>query len=200
MPAVNATGDYMKIVCLLGSPRPKGNSTAIAKHLCSLAEEKGATVQTFALNKLNYRGCQACMTCKTRLERCVLKDDLIPVLDSIRETDVLVLASPVYYGDVSSQLKAFVDRTYSYLKPGYLDLPNPCRLAPGKILVFILAQGAEEAVFSDIFPKYSGFFKWYGFAECHLIRACSVQEKGEAEGRDDIRQRTEQIASSILSL
>ena len=65
----------MKIVCLLGSPRPKGNSAAIAARFCEAAEGLGAEVTTFALNKLKYRGCQACMTCKTKLDKCVLKED-----------------------------------------------------------------------------------------------------------------------------
>jgi len=45
------------------------------------------------------------MACKTKLDNCALEDDLTEVLDAVRETDVLVLASPVYYGDLSSQLK-----------------------------------------------------------------------------------------------
>ncbi len=188
----------MNIVMLLGSPRPKGNSTAIAKHFGSIAEERGASVQTFALNKLKYRGCQACMTCKTKLERCVLKDDMIAVLDAIREADVLVLASPVYYGDISSQLKAFVDRTFSYLKPDYMTNSDPCRLAPGKKLVFILAQGADESQYSDIFAKYETFFKWYGFEDTHLIRACGVEKKGDVESREDILQLTRETVEKLL--
>jgi len=43
-----------KIVCLMGSPRPKGNSTTIAKRFCETAEKLGAQVTTFALNKLTY--------------------------------------------------------------------------------------------------------------------------------------------------
>ena len=73
----------MKIVTLLGSPRPKGNSTAIAKHFCETAEKLGAEIETFSLNKLKFRGCQACMTCKTKLEKCVLKDDLSLVLEAV---------------------------------------------------------------------------------------------------------------------
>ena len=90
----------MKIVCLLGSPRPKGNSTAMAGKFCETALGLGAEVTTFALNKLKYRGCQACMTCKTKLEKCVLKDDLAEVLDAIRNAEVLVLATPIYFSDI----------------------------------------------------------------------------------------------------
>ena len=86
----------MKILCLLGSPREKGNSATIANRFCTTAERLGAEVRTFVLNKLQFRGCQGCMACKTKLDRCVLEDDLAEVLDSIRDADVLVLATPVY--------------------------------------------------------------------------------------------------------
>ena len=190
----------MRIVCLLGSPRPKGNSAAIAARFCEAAEGLGAEVTTFALNKLKYRGCQACMTCKTKLDKCVLKDDLAEVLDAIRDAGVLVMATPIYYGEVSSQLKAFIDRTFSYLVPDYFTNPNPCRLSPGKKLVFIQAQGhPDENQFADVFPRYDFFLKWYGFNESHLIRACGVYDKGDVEAREDVMKLTEETARKIVA-
>lgn len=188
-----------KIVCVLGSPRLQGNSSAIAKRFCQEAETLGASVETFPLNKLSYRGCQGCMACKTKLDRCILEDDLARVLDAVREADVLVMASPVYYGDVSSQLKAFIDRTFSYLTPNFATDPNPSRLRPGKKLVFILAQAQpDERLFADIYPRYEGFFKWYGFDGTHLIRCTGVQGKGEAEKRADVMARAAEVARAVL--
>jgi multimeric flavodoxin WrbA len=188
----------MKIVCLLGSPREKGNSATIANRFCATAERLGAEVRTFVLNKLEYRGCQGCMACKTKLDRCILEDDLTEVLEAVRETDVLVLASPVYYGDLSSQLKGFIDRSYSYLRPDYLTNPQPCRLPAGKKLVFILTQGnPDQERFADIFERYDYFFKWYGFVESHLIRACGVQKAGEAAANQDVMKPAETTAEKI---
>ncbi len=190
----------MKIVCLLGSPREKGNSAAIANRFCSTAERLGAEVRTFALNNLEYRGCQACMACKTKLDQCALEDDLTEVLDAVCETDVLVLASPVYYGDVSSQLKAFIDRTYSYLTPDYITSSKPCRLSEGKKLVFILVQGnPDQERFADIFERYDYFFKWYGFTESHLIRAWGARGMGEVATREDLMKLAETMAEKICS-
>ena len=110
----------MKIVSLLGSPRPHGNSTAITRRFQDTAANLGAEVRTFELNRLVYRGCQGCCACKQSLDHCILNDDLTEVLNTVAEADVVVLASPVYYGDVSAQLKGFIDRTYSYLKPDYM--------------------------------------------------------------------------------
>lgn len=190
----------MNIVCLFGSPRIKGNSAGIANRFLEAAQGMGAQVQTFALNKLSYRGCQACMTCKTKLDRCVLKDDLEPVLDAVRNADILVLASPIYYGDVTSQLKGFIDRTYSYLKPDYLSNPEPCRLAPGKKLLMILPQGQpDEKQFADVFLKYEMFFKWYGFKDFRLIRACGVQDVNDAKNRNDLMTLAEDTAKQMVN-
>ncbi|HAO20454.1 MAG: NADPH-dependent FMN reductase [Desulfobacteraceae bacterium IS3] len=189
----------MNIVCLLGSPRPKGNSATIANRFLETAQGMGAKIQTFALNKLSYRGCQACMTCKTKLERCVLKDELEPVLDAVRDADILVMASPIYYGDVSAQLKAFVDRTFSYLTPDFKNDPIPCRLAPGKKLLMILAQGEpDEKQFADVFPKYEMFFKWYGFKDFRLIRACGVMDVKDAGNRNDLMTIAQDTAKQMM--
>lgn len=189
----------MKIVSVLGSPRPKGNSVLMADRFCRAAEAAGAETQTFALNRLKYRGCQACMTCKTKLDRCVLKDDLQQVLDAIRDADILVMASPIYYGEVSSQLKAFIDRTFSYLVPDYVTNPQPSRLKGGKKLVMILTQGDPgEELYADIFPRYRSFFKWYGFAESYLLRACGVLDAGEVEGCGELMRQVEELAKKLV--
>lgn len=188
----------MRIVCLLGSPRENGNSSTIAARFCDTARSRGAEVRTFALNKLDYRGCQGCMACKTKLDKCALEDDLTEVLEAIRGTDVLVLASPVYYWDVSSQLKAFLDRTFSYLVPDFRTNPQKSRLSPGKKLVFILAQNnPDRDSFRDIFPKFDYFFKAYGFVESHLIRAFGVSEPGEVQTHEDVMELAEKTAETI---
>jgi len=151
------------------------------------------------LNKLTYRGCQACMACKTKSDRCVLKDDLGKVLEAVRGADVLVLASPIYYGEVTSQLKGFIDRTYSFLVPDYATNPHPSRLAPGKKLVFILTQGQpDDQQFDDVFPRYDSFFKWYGCEESYLIRACGVMDIGDVEAHREAMLSTAETAEKIM--
>jgi len=191
----------MKIACLLGSPRVKGNSATIANRFCSTAQGLGAEVKTFALNNLKYRGCQGCMACKTKLDRCALSDDLTEVLEAVRETDVLVLASPVYFGDISSQLKTFIDRTYSYLVPDFITNPRKTRLAPGKKLVFVLAQNNPDPDnFADIYPKFQFFARTYGgFGESHVIRALGVNEPGEVASHQDVMKLAETTAETICN-
>jgi len=190
----------MKIVSVLGSPRRSGNSTIIARWFCKAAERYGAQTNSFVLNQLTYRGCQGCMQCKGKLDHCALKDDLTDVLNATESADVLVLASPVYYGDVTSQLKGFIDRTFSFLVPDFTTNPKPHRLAPGKKLVFILVQGhPDEDQFADVFPRYAGFSKRFGFDECHLVRACGLLAPGEVESRVDVLRQTEALAQKLCA-
>jgi multimeric flavodoxin WrbA len=164
----------MNVVTLLGSPRSRGNSTTIARHIDATSAGLGAETRIFELNKLNYRGCQGCYACKTGHEICVLKDDLAEVLEAVGAADVVVLASPVYYGDITSQLKGFIDRTFSFLRPDYVTNPQPSRLTPKK-LIFVLTQGhPDEAFFADIFPRYETFLRWQGFTDVRLVRACGI--------------------------
>jgi multimeric flavodoxin WrbA len=189
----------MKIVCLLGSPRSKGNSAALAEQFCQTVKELGGDVETFALNKMTYRGCQGCMMCKTKLEKCAVKDDLEAALDSVRDADILVMATPTYYGEVSSQMKGFIDRTFSYLKPDYMTNAIPSRLQGGKKLVFIQTQAqSDENQFADVFPRYKYFFKWYGFDDIRLVRACGVMGPGEVNERKDAMELAIETAKKLM--
>ncbi len=188
----------MNIVCALGSPRPKGNSTTIAKRFCDRAEKLGAKIRYFYLNELEYKGCQGCFGCKTKSDRCVLDDDLTQVLDAIMETDVLVMATAVYFAAVTGQLKCLIDRTFSFMVPDFRTNPKPSRLPPGKKAVFISAQGAPEDMFPELHTQYANYFKRYGFEESHFIRGCNIRELGDVQARDDLMELAERTAEKIM--
>jgi multimeric flavodoxin WrbA len=190
----------MKIVCLLGSPRKNGNSATVAARLISKAQELGAETETIYLNALNYRGCQACYACKKDAEACVLKDDLEPVLAKVREADAVVLATAVYYGDLSAQLKGFIDRTFSYLKPEYYAREDCSRIAPGKGFAMILVQGhLDETSFADIFPRYDFFFNWYGYRPGHLLRGIGISERSDVTKREYLMKGADDIARKLVT-
>jgi multimeric flavodoxin WrbA len=185
----------MKIVAVLGSPRTKSNSTALARRILDKAGELGAETHEFALNKLVFKGCQGCETCKTKLDRCVLEDDLTPVLEAVKEADAVVMASPNYFGEVSSQFKAFFDRTYSFLNADFSS-----RVPPGKSSVFVFAQGQTDLnAYADVFPRYERWLKHYGFAGNHLLRMNGPRPADSVAKRDDLVREADKIAESLVS-
>jgi multimeric flavodoxin WrbA len=190
----------VNIVAILGSPRPKGNSTTIAEKFLESARKYGAKTTTYNLNSMFYRGCMACRECKTKTDKCVLRDDLTETLNDILEADILVMASPVYFGDVTGQFKCFIDRTFSYLVPDFLTNPEPSRFPGGKKLLFILTQGfPDQNAYADIFPRYEKFLRWVGFKEIELIRSCGVSAPGEVAGRAELMHQTECLADKLCS-
>lgn len=184
-----------KIVCVLGSPRKGGNTEVIANKIIQTAESLGATSQTFRLYDMNFKGCVACLACKKTTDFCVLQDDLTPLLEAIREADGLIVASPVYFGDLTGVAKTFIDRLYWCLGPDYLTDHHTPRLAPGKKCVFILSQGSPSPeMFGDVFDKYGAFFSppWFGY-ETHLIRGVGLSVPGAAAQCDDLMQQAAEI-------
>jgi len=188
----------LKIVAILGSPRPKGNSTTIVDKFLESARKYGAKTTAYNLSSMVYRGCVACRECKTKSDKCVLRDDLTQALHDVAEADIVVMASPVYFGDVTGQFKCFMDRTYSYLVPDFLTNPEPSRLPAGKKLLVILTQGfPDRNAYADVFPRYEKFLNWEGFKEIELIRACGVSAAGEVRRQTEIMEQAECLAEKL---
>jgi len=188
----------MKIICILGSPREKGNSTAIVNKFCETVNGEGADIQAVNLNKLDFKGCQGCMSCKIKTDRCVVKDALEPVLDSIYEADLLVLSSPVYMGSVTGQLKCFIDRTFSFLNPDFKTNPDASRLPKGKKALIVTTQGAPENMFGDVPEHLKMMLERYGFSEIEIIRGCGIRDIGDAQKDNAVMDMAVQAAKELV--
>ena len=189
----------MKVVVLFGSPRVNGNTATLAKAFIKTAEELGADVHPFLLNRLDAKGCQACDSCKIKTDHCVIKDDLTEVLESVKNADILVASTPIYFADISAQLKIFVDRCYSFLQPSQA-VPAGSRLKAGKKVVLITAQNRGEDLFADVCAMYRMIFKFIGFQETHLIRGCDLREADalKTKNRQDLIDLAKETAKKVL--
>jgi multimeric flavodoxin WrbA len=166
----------------------------LAQKFLDTAKELGAETQVFMLNQMGFQGCQGCGGCKTKSDACILKDDLAPALSAVKEADVLLLASPVYFGDLSGQLKCFFDRTYSYFNPDFSS-----RVPPGKKAVMVLVQANPDAAqFDDIFPRYQRWLKLYGYDPVYLLRATGVRDPGDLDQQTPVLNRAAALAREIV--
>ncbi|MDR1397408.1 MAG: flavodoxin family protein [Desulfarculales bacterium] len=189
----------MQVVAVLGSPRPRASSNKLADSFLNAAGRQGAQVETFILNDLRFIGCQGCYGCKRVSEVCVIKDDLTPVLRSVEECDVLLLASPVYIADITGQMKCFIDRAFSFLTPEFQSNPaNVSRLRPGKQLFFLQTQGnPDPGAFADVLPRYERFFRSLGFTTQSLIVAGVGLQENVLESRRDLVEQIEETARRL---
>ena len=110
----------MKILAINGSPRKGWNTHTLLEKALEGAASAGAETELIHLYDLNCRGCLGCLGCKRRdgnsIGRCVVRDDLRPVLDKIAACDGLILGSPIYIGEVTAAMRALVERlTFQYI-------------------------------------------------------------------------------------
>lgn len=189
--------DPKRTLCLLGSPRQKSNSNLLADNFIDLARCAGADVAKMKLADLSYSGCLNLFECKHGSERCGLSDDLSQVLLEIEQAEVLVLASPVYFTNVTSQMKAVIDRLFSFFVPGYASIKEKSRLSGGRTLVWIQTQGEGEEMYADLMKSYEAAFRGLGFEHFHLIRAWGVREPGDVLANPEFLQSCNLIAEEI---
>ena len=103
-----------KILAINGSPRSNGSTYAV---LVDLARRMSANYETEIINlgELRIQHCRACMTCK-RTGACSLMDDMFPLYEKIRNADVLIFGTPVYFGAETGLFKNFLDRMYAMIQ------------------------------------------------------------------------------------
>ena len=104
-----------KIVIIDGGPRKNFNTASMLQKFAEGASSVGSDIEvkTVRLYGLDYKGCMSCMACKIKGKAsnvCKFKDALTPLLEKIAEADGLVLGSPIYFGDVTGQMRAFLER------------------------------------------------------------------------------------------
>ena len=117
-----------KIVVITGSPRKKGNSIAMTDAFIQSAEQLGHTVTRFDAADKRLTGCHACETCFKTGKACSFDDDFNTVAPAILEADAVVFTMPVYWYSIPSQIKAVIDRMYSFCVAGKDVAGKECAL------------------------------------------------------------------------
>lgn len=140
----------MRIVVLSGSPRKNGGTRAMVKAFVEGAQAADHEVTVFDVADMDIAGCRACEYCHTRGNgACVQKDDMGAIYDEWNKMDMLVMASPIYYGSISGQLACALHRTYA------LGIPRRC----SKTALF-LCSGAH-GVYDAAETIYHGYVQGY---------------------------------------
>lgn len=123
-----------KIIIIDGGPRMNFNTASMLAKFAEGANSAGGEIEvkTVRLYGLDYKGCMSCMACKIKGKAsnvCRFKDALTPVLEEIANADGLVLGSPIYFGDVTGQMRTFLERlAFPWLSYNDYSLTAPRRM------------------------------------------------------------------------
>jgi len=154
----------MKILVLNGSPRPNGNNKGMVNAFQEGAVSAGHHVDVVDVCRLKINGCLACEYCHTKgCGECVQKDDMQRVYALLKEAEMLVIASPIYYHGISGQLKCVLDRFYSAAYPS-----RPPKL---KKVAMILSPGDANMYDGAMFSYQGDFLDFLGLEDMGVFTA-----------------------------
>ena len=169
-----------KVVILNGSPRKNGNTAALVKAFTQGAESAGHTVTEFFLGGMDIHGCKGCFGGHSSREcPCVQQDDMNKIYPAVKDSDVVVLASPLYYWTMSGQLRTALDRLFA-LEEGDGNLLRGN--GRGSALPAAAAgHGFEDAVL--YFDHLMGHLRWKNLGK---VLCGGVMDVGDIQGRKEL--------------
>lgn len=168
-----------RIVVLNGSPRRNGNTSRLIEAFKKGAEGAGNTVQVFFLQEMDIHGYLGCFGGGKDPEHpCVQRDGMDEVYPAYREADVVVLASPLYYWNLSGQLRTAFDRLFAVAEcdPNYTNPRKEC----------ILLMAAEGDDFAEVENYYDRLMGHMGWTDRGKVLCGGVLKAGDIEGHGDL--------------
>lgn len=130
----------MKTIAIVGSPRPNGNTSYLVDRVLEEIAKVGIETEKIMLSKYRINPCLGHKDCATYSE-CTQKDDAPAILEKFRTADGIIVASPVYYYNMTAQMKAFVDRNFFLYTH---NIPVQARCAG--VVVVAGSEGLDTAV------------------------------------------------------
>jgi multimeric flavodoxin WrbA len=133
-------GDTMKVVAFNGSARKDGNTAILINYVFEELKKEGIDTELVQFAGKRLRGCTACKKCfETKNRRCVIKTDIVnECLEKMLKADGIILGSPIYFADITPEIKALVDRA------GYVSKANDdmLRRKVGAAVIAVRRAGA----------------------------------------------------------
>lgn len=177
-----------KILILNGSPRPNGNTSALIAAFTEGAQVAGHTVTTFLLDQMHIHGCKGCWRGGKDPEHpCVQRDDMDKIYPAYREADVVVLASPLFYWNLSGQLRTAFDRLFAVAECDNYE--NPKKKA-------VLLMAAEGNDFDEVANYYTKLVKHMDWKDLGQVLAGGVAQPGDVKGHPAL-EKARQLGATI---
>ena len=177
-----------KVLIISTSLRRNSNSDYIAREFERGAKDAGNEVEFVSLIGKKIDFCIGCLSCQLTQE-CVIKDDANEIAEKVKNADVVVYATPVYYYEMSGQMKTLIDRMNCLFPSDYKFRD-----------VYLLAASAEDEE-SAMDGAVKGVQGWVDcFEKANLagvIRGTGLTETGEAKKDEEILKKAYEIGKSV---
>ena len=163
----------MRIVILDGSPRRGGNTDALVDSFVRGASD-GNDIIVFRVSDMDIAPCTGCESCfRSPDHGCCRRDDMLRIYDAMSGSDVLVLASPVYFYGISSQLKKVIDRFHTPMRNDF---------AIRSAAIMLVGAADLPNLFDPILMQYRMALEFFGLEDLGSVLVRGVRGKGDIAG------------------
>ena len=171
-----------RILVLNGSVRRGGNTELLVQSFAEGAR-KNNSLEIVSMADFKFNPCIGCNSCFNREENdCSQNDDMTKVYEKLKSTDILVIASPVYFYGISAQLKAMIDRLHTPMRNSF----------PIKKLALILVGAASlPEMFDAIKVQYRLALNFFGLEDAGTVLVRGAKEKGDVKNTDGLKEAYE---------
>ena len=160
----------MKAICIVGSPREQGSTSFLVDRVIDGMCTGGIEAEKHVLGSLRIEYSDGCRSCET-IRKCVIRDDMDALLDEIMGADIVILASPSYWGDVTGQMKVFIDRSLPLCNATTGRTPVP----PGKVGIAVATRaGSSKGETQHIVDTFKHYFEHLGIKMVATLSAKGI--------------------------
>ncbi|MCO5384951.1 MAG: flavodoxin family protein [Desulfosporosinus sp.] len=175
-----------KVLVISASPRKGGNSEMLADEFIKGATDAGHKVEKINLNDKKISFCTGCLVCQKSL-KCFISDDATEIAQKMNDMDVIVFATPIYFYEMSGQMKTMIDRTNPLFPSDY---------AFRDIYLLATAADDEESAMDGAVKGLLGWIACFEKAELKgVVRGIGAEGKGEI--RDKAMQESFYMGNAI---
>ncbi len=188
----------MFVLGLQGSPRKKGNSVHLLNRFLAECENNGARTRVIQMDGLDIQPCKELVVCEKK-GFCPIKDEMEPrIYGLIRTADVVVLASPVFFYNVSAQAKILIDRCQMFWGRRYkMKLADPDAGSRQGVLLAVGASGGKR-LFDGVKLTAHYFFDAISARFAESLTYKNVEAAGEVMSVPGVDQDIQQAAQRVM--
>ena len=177
-----------KVLIISTSLRENANSEILAHETEKGARDAGHEVEFITLKNKNIKFCKGCMACQ-KTGKCVIDDDANEITAKIKEANVIVWATPVYYYEMSGQMKTLIDRANSLFATGKSFT---------EVYVITTSADSSESVVQTVINGLNGWIACFrGVDFCGYLNGGGLDAPGEALNRQSLLQKAYNLGKNI---
>lgn len=186
----------MKVLGISASPRAGGNTDILLDKALEGVKASGARVQKVILNTLKFSPCQECQN--TRDDgTCIVEDDMQSVYKRIEETDIVILASPIFFGSLSAQAKMMIDRFQCIWRVKYMLKKDIFGRKKKGAFICVEASSREDFL-NNAKSIVKNFFATINAEYSQELFCMGVDEKGKILKYPHLLQKAFELGKSMV--